>query len=376
MDRKQRVVIGQTTSNWKDVLSGVPQGSVLGPLLFIIFINDMPDLVINFCKLFADDTKLIGIIRSLGDKDSLQEDLNRLVKWSHTWLMSFNEEKCKAMYFDKREKGLLDKGYLETMYLTDIDLDPIDPHNKHFKFKMTDAAGVVHTLGETTQERDLGVITDNRLNWFGQIELVKAKAYAALNTLKQSFLHWTPFTFRVLFGTFVRPHLEYCATAWKPHNIGDIISLESVQRTASKLVPQIRTLPYGERLKALKMPYIFQRMIRGDVIQHFKITKGLNIVHWLKPTQKYPSASQTGPAGGIRREFHQKMPEKTNCKQREHFFTNRVLEIWNQLPNETVESESVLNFEIKLDVFLKNYFKTNKGCLHLVDLLNSKTRKT
>ena len=94
----------------------------------------------------------------------------------------------------------------------------------------------MHTLGETTHERDLGVITDNRLNWFGHIELVKAKAYAALNTLKQSFVHWTHFTFRVLFSTFVGPHLEYYAKAWKPHNIGDIISLESVQRAASKLV--------------------------------------------------------------------------------------------------------------------------------------------
>ena len=116
-------------------------------------------------------------------------------------------------------------------------------------------------------------------------------------------------------------------------------------------------------------------MIRGDVIQHFKITKGLKIVNWLKPNQQYPSAAQTGPAGGIRREVHQQMPEKTNCMQRENFFSNRVLEIWNQLPNETVESESVLNFEIKLDVFLKNYFRTNKKCLHLVDVLNPKTQK-
>ena len=153
--------------------------------------------------------------------------------------------------------------------------------------------------------------------------------------------------------------MEYCATAWKPHNIEDIISLESVQRHASKLVPQIKTLPYGERLKALNMLYLFQKMIRGDVIQylHYKIVKNLNVVSWLKTNKQYLSVAQPGPAGGIRRENHQRMPEMTKCKQRDTFFSNRVLEIWNQLPNEAVEAVGVNDFINKLDKFLESYLK-------------------
>ena len=78
-DRKQRVVIGDNNSSWENVTSGVPQGSVLGPLLFVIFINDMPQVVKHILKLFADDSKLIGVIRNHADLDVLQEDQDSLV---------------------------------------------------------------------------------------------------------------------------------------------------------------------------------------------------------------------------------------------------------------------------------------------------------
>ena len=90
-------------SSWKDVLSGVPQGSVLGPLLFIIYINDMPDLIEHLCKLFADDSKVIAVIKDYQDSDRLQSDLDKLVTWAQTWKMKFNHEKCKVMYFGKKK---------------------------------------------------------------------------------------------------------------------------------------------------------------------------------------------------------------------------------------------------------------------------------
>ena len=87
-------------SEWCEVISGVPQGSVLGPLLFLIFINDMPELVKSFCKLFADDTKLISKIKNAHDLSTIQHDINKLVDWSHVWSMSFNEDKCKALFLN------------------------------------------------------------------------------------------------------------------------------------------------------------------------------------------------------------------------------------------------------------------------------------
>ena len=94
------MVIGEFKSDWLEVLSGVPQGSCLGPLLFVLFINDMPNLLENVCKLFADDTKLIGTIKNSLDLKSIQSDVDKLEKWAKDWLMSFNEPKCKYMVFN------------------------------------------------------------------------------------------------------------------------------------------------------------------------------------------------------------------------------------------------------------------------------------
>ena len=99
---KRRVVILDNSSEWVEVTSSVPQGSVLGPLLFTISINDLPDHVRNKCKLYADDCKLIGIIREFEDTISIQQDINQLQNWAKTWQMSFNYEKCKAMHLGRK----------------------------------------------------------------------------------------------------------------------------------------------------------------------------------------------------------------------------------------------------------------------------------
>ena len=94
--RKQRVVIGQYESDWVDVLGGVPQCSVLGPLLFLIFINDLPEIVSQFCKLLY--SKLISVIRNTSDQMIIQEDIDKIFEWSKRWRMDFNESKCKDVY--------------------------------------------------------------------------------------------------------------------------------------------------------------------------------------------------------------------------------------------------------------------------------------
>ena len=94
-DRRQRIVVDGEVSNWKSVLSGVPQGSVLGPILFLIYINDLDDSITSNVLKFADDTKLFRKVNTDGDKQHLQNDLDRLVKWSEKWQMLFNFGKCK-----------------------------------------------------------------------------------------------------------------------------------------------------------------------------------------------------------------------------------------------------------------------------------------
>ena len=96
--RRQMVVVNGKLSSWEEILSGIPQGSVLGPILFIIFINDLPDEVMCTANIFADDTKLFHCINSQEYRVLLQDDLNRLVEWSRQWQMSFNASKCKVTY--------------------------------------------------------------------------------------------------------------------------------------------------------------------------------------------------------------------------------------------------------------------------------------
>jgi hypothetical protein len=101
--RRQRVVMGNNVSDWEEVTSGVSQGSVLGPLLFVIYINDMPEVIKHFsCKLYADDSKIIAEIKNDQDARNLQLDINSIVKWTDTWLMRLNYDKCKVMHFGCR----------------------------------------------------------------------------------------------------------------------------------------------------------------------------------------------------------------------------------------------------------------------------------
>ena len=97
-ERKMRVCIGESHSELVDVTSGVPQGSVLGPLIFLLYVNDIPNIVSSFISLFADDTKLWRNVICMADHEWLQQDLNKLCDWSHNWLLKFNVDKCCVMY--------------------------------------------------------------------------------------------------------------------------------------------------------------------------------------------------------------------------------------------------------------------------------------
>ena len=104
-NRKQRVVLGEHKSKWTEVKSGVPQGSVLGPILFIIYINDLSDLISNVCKIYADDTKVLARIRRAfiaEDVLRLQSDIDAIREWTSKWLMKLNISKCKIMHIGKK----------------------------------------------------------------------------------------------------------------------------------------------------------------------------------------------------------------------------------------------------------------------------------
>ena len=97
------MVVSGEASEWRMVTSGIPQGSVLGPVLFVIYINDLPNTVDSDCYLFADDTKIFAEIENLEDSGKLQTDLTKLEEWSDKWLLKFHPDKCVVMTVGQRK---------------------------------------------------------------------------------------------------------------------------------------------------------------------------------------------------------------------------------------------------------------------------------
>ena len=243
--RKQRVVLNGEESDWTDVTSGVPQGSVLGPLLFILYANDL-ELGID-CRVFkfADDTKMIVRVRNVHDNIKCQKNLDKLVGWSDRNDMQFNESKCSVLH--------------------------IGSNNPKFNYSMN---GV--WLESSDVEKDLGVYVDNKLKFSKQCLDARNKANRMLGFISRNVAHRSKEVIKTLYNAYVRPHLEYCVQAWSPHYQKDLTMLEKVQRRATRLVSGLKRLDYETRLKELNMFSLERRYKRGDMIEVYKIFTGLD----------------------------------------------------------------------------------------------------
>ena len=238
----QCVRVENVFSSWKPVKSGIPQGSVLWPVIFVIFINDTPDYVQSMCQLFTDDAKIFRSVNSQEDIRILHEDLSDLTIWADRWQLPFNIDKCKSPHIGR--------------------------NNPDHTYEMNG-----QQLKHVNEEKDLGVLIDNDLKFHKQtVEAVK-KGKSVLGLIKKSFAIHGERTLPLLYKSIVRPHLEYGNVIWGPFFRGDIIAIENVQRRATKLVPLLKGLTYEERLRALNLPLAHRRR-RGDMIYTNKILTG------------------------------------------------------------------------------------------------------
>ena len=314
--RKQRVALGGARSAWAPVLSGIPQGSVLGPTLFVIYINDLPDVVESACKLFADDTKLYRQVRNQDDRELLQKDLESLMVWSDKWLMPFNENKCKSLH--------LGKANIKTQY---------------------SMGGI--PISQVEQEKDLGVIIDSQLKFHNHTSAAINKATRILAMIKKSFILLDNTTLALLYKSMVRPHLEYGNVIWGPHYSLDQQAVEKVQRWATKLVPAIQHLPYAQRLEALGLPSLHYRRRRGDMITIFKIMSGRNR---MDKNKFFPQAS--GPTRGHKWKIFK---SRADTELRQRVLSIRAINDWNSLPANVVEADTPNAFKNRLDKHWENH---------------------
>ena len=201
--RKQRVKINNEYSEWQNVTSGIQQGSVLGLLLFVIYINDLPEACNEFCDkyLFADDAKMSKTIKNKNDIENLQKGCNALEKWTNLWLVSLNVDKCLAMFINKDNNE--------------------NNNNNTIKGK-----NLIHF----NSTKDLGIIVDNKLNFHDNIHEKIKKCYQMLGILKRNFKHMSVKTWTTLYKSFVRSHLEYGVCVWHPNKKYLIDELESTKK--------------------------------------------------------------------------------------------------------------------------------------------------
>ena len=311
-DRTQRVKVNGSVSSWASVTSGVPQGSVLGPLLFVAFINDLPGLMTTNCKLFADDTKLYSKVDTLVDQEKLQEDLNSCLDWAKDNNMVFHPDKCKVIHFG----------------------------NKNSKREYTLGDHIIEPVNEM---KDLGITVSDDLKWAKHIALCVKKANRMIGLIRHTFSHMDKDMFLCLYKSLVRPLLEYNPQVWNPYMVKDIAVLEKVQRRATKLVPELHDMPYEHRLKSLGLYSLQHRRQRGDMITVFKILNAMVDTDKDKYCPPYISSQTT-------RSHNLKIKGKTSRTEvRRNFFTQRIVSPWNTLNSVTVESPTLDCFKARYD---------------------------
>ena len=311
-DRKQRVKTNSSYSTYSSVKSGIPQGSILGPLLFIIFINDLPECVESLCKIFADDTK---IYNTSSKNQILQKDLHALMKWSEKWQLGFNIIKCCFLTVGNNKNNSNNSYYM-------------DLENKN-KLKVIE------------QEKDVGVIFSKNLKFDEHIDSIVKKANNVTGLIKRSFSYLDEEMFIKLYKSLVRPHLEYANVIWHPQFKRQSQLIEKVQRRATKLLTKLKDKPYHERLMALKLPSLKFRQTRADMIQTYKI---LNNIDNVNRNDFLKFCSRVSRDGDIKL-F--KPYARTNL--RTNFFSNRIIDTWNSLSLDTKNATSINSFKQGID---------------------------
>ena len=300
LNRSQRVKINNALSIPLPVCSGVPQGSVLGPTLFLLYINDLVDVMkYSEIRMFADDLK---IFNTADNMELLQEDLDNICLWAEAWQLPISYKKCNVLHLGMSNPKHAYK-------LGNIELDRFDVGCK-----------------------DLGVFISKNLSSSIHCNNIVSKSSRISALIHRTFISKNPELMIKAFTIYVRPILEYASSVWNPHLLKDINNIENIQRRFTKrLAP--KGLPYDKRLELFNLVRLELRRIHFDAILAFNIIRK-NIL----PSEDFFTVS----VGNTRSCFNSNLyTQKYNLDCRKFGFTNRCIKIWNFLPVQLRNSETV-----------------------------------
>ena len=228
--------------------------------------------------------------------------------------MEFNVDKCKVMHYGQ--------------------LNPQNQYTMQNKI-----------LKDANEECDLGVTFEKDIKFSKHIATKINKANSILSLIKRSFEFMDKYTFVKLYTALVRPHLEFANVVWHPYLVKDIVSLENLQKRATRLVTSLRTMSYTDRLKELRLPSLAHRRLRGDLIQTFKIVKGIDDCKFDKFFE-YVSSTRS-------HNLKLKTPRSRTTFSLNQF-SRRVIKPWNNLPQHVVDAKDVNAFKVGLDKYWGN----------------------
>ena len=275
----------------------------------------MPELVKSIMKLFADDSKIYNSIKDANDAAQVQEDIDKLLNWSIEWQLPLNVGKCKVIHYGKK--------------------------NPEHSYHMGNAP-----LSVDDTEKDVGVTFDSSLMFRQHIKQMIAKANSRVGMIKRSFSRLNKQGFKLLYKSLVRPILEYCSCIWNPIYKSDQLDIEKVQRRATKICSGLKDKSYPERLIELNLTTLAYRRQRADIIQVFRIMKQFDKI----PFEQFFTFNESNTRGNGRK----LIKPRGDTVLRQHTFSNRVINLWNDMPKEAVDCETINAFKNALERAWRN----------------------
>ena len=312
--RTQRVLVEGEKSQEVEVESGVPQGSVLGPSLFLYFINDMPQDINATVRLFADDTIAYLAVKSNKDSKRLQEDLDRLAAWEETWRMRFHPDKCVVLPVSRKD-SIIDPTYFL--------------HGQQ--------------LAVVRDAKYLGCVLTHDLRWRKHIDQICSKANRTLGFLRRNLSVNSQHLKTQAYTSLVRPLVEYASPVWDPYTKETIDQVEKVQRRASRYVTNRHDwrTSTSELTESLRWQSLVQRRQDARLTLIYKIANGL--VHMEKDSRLIPPRRMSRHT-----HEHSFQIPPTGQDYRKYSFFPRTIVDWNCLPCDITAAPSLEAFKASL----------------------------
>ena len=319
-NREQRVVLNGQTSEWKKINSGVPQGSVLGPLLFLIYINDLPDGIISICKIFADDTSLFSKVRDTNESaNKLNADLQNITKWAYQWKMQFNPDPNKQaneVIFSRKST--------------------VDMSHPPVKFNNND-------IVKCSDQKHLGIVLDTKLNFDSHINQKIKKCNKLIGVIRRLSVHLPRNALLTIYKSFIRPNLDYGDILYdKPNNENFQNKLERVQYRACLAITNAIKGTSKQRLyDELGLYSLSKRRWKSKLIFFYKIINGM-LPNYLYSYLEFPS-QENYPLRSASSNIIRPIPTRT--KTFKNTFFPFCINEWNNLATKTRNAKSINIFK-------------------------------